>query len=66
MWNILIVIIIAVIIWIFNPLVRFSPRQAAESQQKMKNEVNSVLDETTNQVEKARKIQVQEQNLLDN
>lgn len=64
MWNFLIVIIIALIIWMLNPLTFF--KQSAGVDKKTKTEVNSVLDDTTKQVDKARQLQKEEQKTLDN
>lgn len=66
MWNILIVIIIAIIIWAFNPLGHFSPKQSVENQQKTISRVNQVENEAIQQVNQARQFQQQEQQNLNN
>lgn len=65
MWNILIVIIIAVIIWLLNPLVHLNQKiLPAGVDKKTINEVNQVKNETIQQVNQAREILRQEQNEL--
>lgn len=66
MWNILIVIIIAVLIWMMNPLSHSSIKPTPKVEKKTINEVNQVLDNTQQQVDYARKMQQEEQNNLNN
>lgn len=67
MWNILIVIIIAIIIWAVNPLAHLkSGTPITGVSQKTKNEVNQVQNEAINQVNQARQEQEQEQKALNN
>lgn len=66
MWNILIVIIIAVIIWAFNPLARVNLKPSTHVDKKTQNEVNKVVDQTQQQVDYARQLQQQEQKSLEN
>lgn len=67
MWNILIVIIIAIIIWAVNPLAHLkSGTPLTGVSQKTKNEVNQVQNEAINQVNQARQLQEEEQKALNN
>lgn len=66
MWNILIVIIIAVVIWAFNPLKGVNLHQSNQVDKKTKNEVNQVVNQATQQVDYARQLQQQENNSLGN
>lgn len=66
MWNILIVIIIAIIIWALNPFGHFSPKQDVENQQKTINQINQVENQTIEQVNRARRMQKQENEQLNN
>lgn len=66
MWNILIVIIIAIILWAFSPLGHFCPKNSVENQQKTINQVDQVENEAIQQVNQARQIQQQEQQNLNN
>lgn len=67
MWNILIVLIIAIIIWMVNPLAHIDNKTPIGGvSEKTRQEVNQVQDEATRQVEYARQIQQQEQQNLDN
>lgn len=66
MWNILIVIIIVIIIWALNPLGHFSPKQDIENQQTTINQINQVENQTIEQVNRARKMQKQEDEQLNN
>lgn len=65
MWNFLIVLIIAVIMFMLNPLKFNDLKPSVGMDKKTKTEVNKVLDETTTQIEKARTFQ-QEQASSDN
>lgn len=66
MWNILIVIIIAVIIWAFNPLAHLkSDMPVGGVSKKTRDEVNQVQNEAIEQVNRARMLQQQEQQALD-
>lgn len=65
MWNILIVFIIAIVIFLINPFKNVSFKQSVQQQQKTKNEVNQKVNEVQQQVDYARQmqqIQQQEQN----
>lgn len=65
MWNILIVIIIAIIIWAFNPLMRSNLAPTGNSvDKKTQNEVNQVENQAIQQVNQARQLQQQEQETL--
>lgn len=67
MWNILIVIIIAIIIWMFNPLGHFQMNPGENKvDQKTMNEVNEVTNKVQQQVDDARKLQEQQMNNLNN
>lgn len=57
MWNILIVIIVAVIIFMFNPLKGVDLKPGGSVDKKTQNEVNSVVNEATQQVNQARQLQ---------
>jgi len=57
MWNILIVLIIAVIIWLMNPLKDINIKQSVQQKQKTQSEVNQVVNDVQKQVDYARKIQ---------
>jgi hypothetical protein len=61
MWNILIVIIIAIIIFAVNPFKGVSFKQSVQQEQKTKSEAQQVLDQTQQQVDYARQVQQQEQ-----
>lgn len=62
MWNFLIVLLIAVIVWAFNPFksIDLSPT-STHVDKKTQTEVNQVVDQATQQVDYARKMQQQEQ-----
>lgn len=62
MWNILIVFIIAIIIFLINPFKNVNFKQSAQQEQKTKNEVNQVVNDVQQQVDYARQIQQQAQN----
>lgn len=67
MWNILIVLLIAIAIWAFNPLTRFNPKNPISGvSKKTKNEVNQIQNEAQQQVDYARQMQQQEQKSLEN
>lgn len=64
MWNILIVIIIAIIIFALNPLKDIHPvhfQYKGYVPQKTRNEVNQKVNEVQQQVDYARQLQQQEQ-----
>jgi len=61
MWNILIVFIIAIIIFLINPFKTVSFKQSVQQDQKTKSEVQQVVDQTQQQVDYARQSQQQEQ-----
>ena len=66
MWNILIVIIIAVVIWAFNPLAHMkSDTPIGGVSKKTRDEVNQVQNDAIEQVNRARMIQQQEQQSVD-
>lgn len=66
MWNILIVIIIAVIIWAFNPLGHLkSDMPVGGVSKKTRDEVNQVQNQAIEQVNRARMLQQQEQQAID-
>lgn len=66
MLNVLIVLIIAIIIFAFNPLKNVNFKQSVQQEQKTKNEVNQVVNGVQQQVDYARQVQQQEQNSSDN
>lgn len=67
MWNILIVIIIAIIIWAFNPLAHVDLKSPNGVDKKTMDNVNQVENQAIQQVNKARQAQQQElQNLNNN
>lgn len=66
MWNILIVILIVVIIWAFNPIARVNLKPSNQVDKKTQNEVNQVVDQAQQQVNYARQLQQKEQHTLDN
>lgn len=67
MWNILIVIIIAIIIWMFNPLGHFSLKQPTQDvDPKTKNEVNQVENSVIQQVNQSKQLQEQQMKDLEN
>lgn len=68
MWNILIVIIIAVIIWAFNPLAHLNQKTPLGGgvDQKTRNEINQVENDTYQQINKARQLQQEQQEALNN
>ena len=67
MWNILIVIIIAIIIWAFNPLAHLNPKTSLGGiDQETRNDINQVENQAIQQVNQARQIQKEQENTLDN
>ena len=66
MWNILIVIIIAAIIWAFNPLLHNDLKPSVGVDKKTQTQVDQVQNEAVQQVNQARQIQQQEQQSVDN
>jgi len=66
MWNILIVIIIAIIIFAINPFKGVSFKQSAQQDQKTRSEVNQKVNEVQQQVDYARQMQSQEKESLNN
>ncbi len=62
MWNILIVFIIAIVIFLINPFKNVDFKESVKQEQKTKNEVNQVVNEVQQQVDYARQLQQQEQN----
>lgn len=66
MWNILIVLIIAIIIFAFNPLKGVNFKQSVQQTQKTKNEVNQVVNDVQQQVDYARQMQSEQQKSLNN
>ncbi len=63
MWNILIVLIIAAIVWFFNPLLHFNFNAPKSTLNKnTKNEVNQVIDQTQQQIDYARQMQQPQDN----
>lgn len=66
MWNILIVIVIAVVIWAFNPLAHLkSDAPIGGVSKKTRDEVNQVQSQAIEQVNRARMLQQQEQQNVD-
>ena len=66
MWNILIVIIIAAIIWAFNPLLREDFKPTAGVDKKTQTQVDQVENQAINQVNQARELQQKEQQSVEN
>lgn len=66
MWNILIVFIIAIIIFLINPFKNVNFKQSVQQEQKTKNEVNQAVNQVQQQVDYARQMQQQEQQGLNN
>jgi len=66
MWNILIVIIIAAIIWAFNPLLHNEIKPTAGVDKKTQTQVNQIENQAINQVNQARQIQKQQENAINN
>ncbi len=63
MWNILIVIIIAAVVWMLNPLLHFNFNTPKTTINKnTKNEINQVIDQTQQQVDYARQMQLPQDN----
>ncbi|MEI8129858.1 MAG: hypothetical protein WCG95_09630 [bacterium] len=65
MLNFLIVIIIAIVIWMINPLAHFNPKSPTGVDKKTINEVNQVQNEAIRQVNQARQMQQEQQESLD-
>ena len=65
MWNILVVLIIAIIIFAFNPFKNFDFKPSAHVDKKTQNEVNQVVTQTEQQVNYAKQLQRQESNSLE-
>lgn len=65
MWNILAVIIIAAIIWAFNPLLHSSLKPALGVDNKTQKQVTQVENQAIEQVNQARQLQRQEANTVD-
>lgn len=65
MWNILIVLIIAVIIFAFNPFKNVDLKPSTQVDKKTQTEVNQVVTQTEQQVNYAKQLQRQESNNLD-
>jgi len=61
MWNFLIVIIIAIVIWMLNPLAHNEIKPSAGVENKTRQEINQVENDAIQQVNKARQMQQQEQ-----
>ena len=61
MWNILVVVIIVIVIWLFNPLLHLKSILPVGVDKKTIQEVNQVQNEAISQVNKARQLQQQEQ-----
>lgn len=67
MWNILIVIIVAIVIWAFNPLAHLkSDMPVGGVSEKTRDEVNQVQNQAIEQVNYARQLQQQEQEQVNN
>ena len=67
MWNVLIVIIIAVVIWMANPLFRSNVVPNSDKTEKKTIEnAKQITNDTINQVNYARQMQKQEQEKLNN
>lgn len=60
MWNILIVFIIAIIIFMINPFKNVSFKQSVQQEQKTKNEVNQVVNDVQQQVDYAKQMNANE------
>ena len=66
MWNILIVLVIAAIIFLFNPLKPSDLKPGGSVDKKTQTQVNQVETEAVNQVNHARQIQHQQEQTIDN
>jgi len=66
MWNILIVIVIAAIIWAFNPLLHNELKPTVGVDKKTQTQVEQVQNEAIEQVNQARQIQKQQEQSIDN
>lgn len=69
MWNILIVLIIAIVVWMFGPAVNFngqSVHKSIDSRVKQQKTAKEVTNEVQKQVDYARQLQQEEQNRLNN
>lgn len=66
MWNILIVLIIAIVIWMINPLSHSAMKPASGVDKKTQNEVNQVVNDVQKQVDYAQQIQNEQQQNLNN
>lgn len=66
MWNFLIVLIIAIVIWMLNPLAKVDLRPPTQVDKKTQSEVNQVVNEAQKQVDYARQMQQQQQETADN
>lgn len=60
MWNILIVFIIAIVIFMINPFKNVSFKESVKQEQKTKNEVNQVVNDVQQQVDYARQMGINE------
>lgn len=63
MWNVLIVIIIAIIIWAFNPLKNLDFKSPTRVNEKTQNEVNKVVNDVQRQVDYSKQLQQQQNDL---
>jgi len=61
MWNFLIVLIIAIVIFMINPFKTTSFKESVQQTQKTRNEAQQKVDEVQQQVDYARQMQQQEQ-----
>lgn len=61
MWDILIVLIIAIFIFAFNPLKGVNFKQSVQQTQKNQSEVNQVVNDVQQQVNYARQMQSEQQ-----
>ena len=65
MWNILIVIVIAAIIWAFNPLLHNELKPGGSVDKKTQTHVDQVENAAIQQVNQARELQRQEANTVE-
>lgn len=69
MWNILIVLIIAIVVWMFGPAINFngqSVHKSIDSRIKQQQTAKDVTNDVQKQVDYARQIQKDEQDRLNN
>ena len=66
MWNVLVVIVVALVIWMLNPLKPSDLKPTVGVSKKTQSEVNQAINEAQKQVDYSRQMQKEEQNQLNN